>query len=200
MAIDVSSPLPVTGPEGDGLPACLSNGVIGLRIRAISLEAGVAMLNGLAAVHRGLGVEYSPAAPFALAGDLAIDGVHLFGALDRARLVALRYDFAVGELLTEFTVDLGRSVLHVTVVTFASRSHASLVLQEAAVRAERLPAAGHSVRVDGRCTRRSVVTHGPRGGGLGEGPGRRMRTLRRTRSVLHDPRGVLRRLARRQRP
>jgi protein-glucosylgalactosylhydroxylysine glucosidase len=54
------SPPPVLGPGDDQLPAYVSNGVIGLRVPAVPLRPGLAMLNGLAALHPALGIEYSP--------------------------------------------------------------------------------------------------------------------------------------------
>src|SRR3954454_214214 len=71
------SPPPVTGPTGDGLPAYVSNGVVGLRVLSVPLRPGLAMLNGLAALHPVLGIEYSPEAPYPLAGDLAVDTTRL---------------------------------------------------------------------------------------------------------------------------
>ena len=62
---------------GDQLPAYVSNGVIGLRVPAVPLRPGLAMLNGLAALHPVLGIEYSPEAPYPLAGDLTVGGVRL---------------------------------------------------------------------------------------------------------------------------
>ena len=47
------SPKPVTDAGPDFLPAYLSNGVLGLRVREIPLLNGVAVLNELAAEHRG---------------------------------------------------------------------------------------------------------------------------------------------------
>ena len=72
------------GSGGDHLPAYVSNGVIGLRVPGVPLRPGLAMLNGLAALHPVLGIEYSPESPYPLAGDLAVGGVRL------RRVAALR--------------------------------------------------------------------------------------------------------------
>src|SRR3954467_9065201 len=118
------SPPPVTGREQgpDQLPAYLSNGLIGLRVLEIPLRPGLAMLNGLAAIHPVLGIEYSPEAPHPLAGDLAVGSASLSQRAEAAQLIEQRYDFARAELHTHFTVALDGVDLDVQVLTFASRS------------------------------------------------------------------------------
>jgi protein-glucosylgalactosylhydroxylysine glucosidase len=131
------SPPPVTGASGDQLPAYVSNGVIGLRVMPVPLQPGLAMLNGLAALHPVLGIEYSPEVPYPLAGDLAVGDVRLSHWPHCASQVEQRYDFACGELHSRFRAELADTVLDVDVLTFASRSHPALVLQEVAVTASR---------------------------------------------------------------
>ena len=93
------SPRPVIGDEPDRLPAYVSNGMIGLRVLAVPLRPGLAMLNGLSAIHPVLGVEYSPQAPYPLAGDLEVNGVRLSVRPECARLIEQRYDFSCAELV-----------------------------------------------------------------------------------------------------
>src|SRR5947208_14140192 len=69
------SPEPVTQPGPDYLPAYVSNGLIGLRVREIPLLGGVAIVNGLAGVHPEALVESVPYAPYPLGVDLRIVGV-----------------------------------------------------------------------------------------------------------------------------
>ena len=45
------SPAPVTSYKAEYIPAYLSNGLIGLRAGRIPLIEGLAIVNGLAAVH-----------------------------------------------------------------------------------------------------------------------------------------------------
>jgi hypothetical protein len=162
------SPPPVTSPGGDQLPAYVSNGVIGLRVLAMPLRPGLAMLNGLSALHPVLGIEYSPEAPYPLAGDLTVGRVRLAEWPDCAGPVEQRYDFACGELHSRFRAELDGTVLDVDVLTFASRSHPALVLQETSVTASRaceltLTALVSTAGVPGRVERRSVGVDSPDG-------------------------------------
>jgi len=162
------SPPPVLGPGGDQLPAYVSNGVIGLRVPAVPLQPGLAMLNGLAGLHPVLGIEYSPEAPYPLAGDLAVGNVRLSSWPQRATAVEQRYDFACGELHSTFRAELDDTALDVEVVTLASRSHPALVLQEVSVTASRacqltLTALVSTAGVPGRVERRTVGVGSPDG-------------------------------------
>ena len=169
MSADIPiSPPPVTGPGDDGLPAYVSNGVIGLRVPAVPLRRGLAMLNGLAALHPVLGIEYSPEAPYPLAGDLAVGTVRLSEWPHGAGQFEQRYDFTCGELHSRFSADLDGTVLDVDVLTFASRSHPALVLQEVAVRPSRgcelsLTALVSTEGVSGRVVARTVGVNSPDG-------------------------------------
>ena len=162
------SPPPVLGPGGDQLPAYVSNGVVGLRVLSVPLRPGLAMLNGLAALHPVLGIEYSPEAPYPLAGDLAVGGVRLSEWPHVVSQHEQRYDFCRGELHSTFRAELDATVLDVEVLTFASRSQPSLVLQEVSVTASRaceltLTALVSTAGVPGRVERRMVEVSGPDG-------------------------------------
>ena len=169
-AAAVISPPPVMGSGGDRdqLPAYVSNGVIGLRVLAVPLRPGLAMLNGLAALHPVLGVEYSPEAPYPLAGDLAVGNARLSEWPHSAGQLEQRYDFTCGELHSRFRAELDGTVLDVDVVTFASRSHPALVLQDVSVTPSRaceltLTALVSTAGVPGRVERRIVGVGSPDG-------------------------------------
>ena len=161
------SPPPVKTVKGvDNLPAYVSNGVIGLRVLAVPLRPGLATLNGLAAIHPSLGIEYSPEAPYPLAGDLAVGATTLSEWPQCAETIDQRYDFACGELHSRFRVELDDTMLDVRVVTFASRSHPALVLQEMSVEASRscdltLTALVSTAGVPGHCVGRDVGVSSP---------------------------------------
>jgi protein-glucosylgalactosylhydroxylysine glucosidase len=155
------SPPPVIGTGGDHLPAYVSNGVIGLRVLSVPLRPGLAMLNGLAALHPVMGIEYSPEAPYPLAGDLAVGRVRLSEWPHCAGEVEQRYDFTCGELHSRFCAEIDGTVLDVEVLTFASRSHPALVVQEVSVTPSRaceltLTALVSTAGVPGRVERRIV--------------------------------------------
>src|SRR5207237_3992525 len=100
------SPPPVRDYKPEYIPAYLSNGLIGLRVGRIPLVEGLAMVNGLAAVHPTDRVESFARAPYPLAGDIAIDRVKLSERMDLARFVEQRYDFSAGELTSRFAFDV----------------------------------------------------------------------------------------------
>src|SRR4051794_28110323 len=126
------------------------------------------MFNGLAAIHPVLGIEYSPEAPFPLAGDLAVGSASLSQRAEAAQLIEQRYDFGRAELHTHFTVALDGVDLDVHVLTFASRSHPSLVLQEVTVGVSRtcdltLTGIVSTAGVPGHMVHREVAVSSPDG-------------------------------------
>lgn len=124
------SPPPETGPRGDKLPAYLGNGVIGMRVRELPLRAGMTIVNGYVGEHHERRIEAAVAAPYPLAGDIAIDGLWASDQPGATRPIDQVYDFSNGELTTRFAVELPGGRAQVTVLTFASRSHPTLVCQE----------------------------------------------------------------------
>ena len=123
------SPAPVTGVGDDLLPAYLSNGVVGLRVREIPLMTGVAVLNGLAGEHPVDHVECTPHAPYPLSGDLRVGRVRLSDFLLCVRDVEQRYDFGSGELTSRFVFVTPEATAEVEVTTFCSRTHPAIVAQ-----------------------------------------------------------------------
>jgi len=126
----------VTELSPDYLPAYLSNGVIGLRVREVPLRVGVATVSGLEGEHPQARIACVPQAPYPLAGDIQLGTVWLSSVWHLVRNIEQRYDFATGELHSRFAY--GYDGLHATVrvVTFCSRTQPSLVAQELTVVAE----------------------------------------------------------------
>ena len=97
------SPPPETGRGERELPAYVSNGLIGLRVRDVPLTAGMAVVSGFAGEHPARHVEATAAAPYPLAGDLAVNSVWLSDQPHQAQDLEQRYDCATGELVSRFT-------------------------------------------------------------------------------------------------
>src|SRR3954451_460276 len=106
----------------DYLPAYLSNGVVGLRVREVPLIAGTAVVGGLAGRHPQMGVECMPYVPYPLAGDLRLGGVQLSRAPWRAEFLEQAYDFACGELTSRFILHGDGVDGRIETLTFCSRS------------------------------------------------------------------------------
>ena len=90
------SPPPVTNYKAEYIPAYLSNGLIGLRAGRIPLIEGLAIVNGLAAVHPVDEVEGFSRGPYPLAGDISLNGMKLSEHPERGRFIEQRYDFSCG--------------------------------------------------------------------------------------------------------
>jgi hypothetical protein len=71
------SPPPVTGEGDRDLPAYVSNGLIGLRVRAQPLQADMALVAGYVGEDPERRIEAAAPAPYPLAGDIAVNGVWL---------------------------------------------------------------------------------------------------------------------------
>ena len=161
------SPAPVTVTGTDDLPAYVSNGMLGLRVVDIPLLRGALLVNGYAGLEPSVQVEAAAEAPYAIAGDLALNGVWLREQPHLATFLEQRYDFAAGELTTRFRFAAAGAVATVEVLTFCSRPQATVVAQEV------------TVEVDTSCelTLRSMVdTAGVRG-----------RMVRRDRTIPGRP-------------
>ncbi len=122
------------GPRDGDLPAYIANGLIGLRVREQPLQPGMAIINGFAAEHPERRLEAAAPAPYPLAGDLALNGVWLSDQPSSVSQLVQRYDFAAGELTSLFRYEAAGVAADVAVVTFASRTAPSVVLQEVEVR------------------------------------------------------------------
>jgi trehalose/maltose hydrolase-like predicted phosphorylase len=127
------SPPPATGPLAGDLPAYVSNGLIGLRILDLPLAPGMAIVSGFAGDHPERLVEAAAPAPYPLAGDIALDGLWASEVAGAASPTDQAYDFSTGELTTRFRVELPGGGATVEVVTFASRTHPTLVCQSVCI-------------------------------------------------------------------
>lgn len=157
----MSSPInpPVArGVRNGELPAYVSNGLIGLRVREQPLQAGMCLVSGVAGEHAERRIEAAAPSPYPLAADIALNGVWISDQPSAVSDLVQAYDFATGELTSRFRFEGGGRVAQVTVVTFANRDAAALVQQEV------------RIEVDGACdlTVRAVVeTAGLRGRVIG---------------------------------
>jgi trehalose/maltose hydrolase-like predicted phosphorylase len=130
--------IPLNPPisKGSGrkeLPAYVSNGVIGLRVRDAPLAAGMMLVSGFVGEHPIRRIESAAVAPYPCAGNLKIDGVsladvpHLMEAIDQA------YDFSCGELTTRFKFCVAEVCANVEVVTFCDRVEPTFICQETTI-------------------------------------------------------------------
>lgn len=127
------SPPVETGARGDALPAYVSNGLVGLRVRENPLIAGMCIVSGFVGEHHEKRIEAAVAGPYPLGGDIALNGLWAgdqplaFEPVDQA------YDFATAELTSRLRLRLGGRTAEVEIVTFASRTHPTVVCQEVTV-------------------------------------------------------------------
>src|ERR1700712_386326 len=112
------SPPPVAGGAGDELPAYLSNGVVGLRVRDNPLEAGMTLLSGFSGLHPEKKIEAAAVAPYPLAANLAINGVWLSDVPHQLTVRDQSYDFAYGELTSHVRFDTQGIAAEIEVLTF----------------------------------------------------------------------------------
>ena len=130
------SPLPAKGPRNGDLPAYISNGLVGLRVREVPFMPGMALVSGVAGDHRDRRIEAATPCPYPLAGDVAIDGVWMSDQPWGVSDLVQTYDFGTAELTSEFGFAVGDKRIKVEIVTFACRTAPSLVLQKVTVRPE----------------------------------------------------------------
>lgn len=159
------NPAPVRGPRNGDLPAYVSNGLVGLRIREIPLLAGMALVSGVAGEHPERRIESAAPVPYPLAGDIAVDGVWLRDQPWAVSDLIQAYDFATGELTSGFTFTAGERRVEIEVLTFASRTAPAVVLQETTIRVDAACDLGLRAIVDfdglrGRVARRRTDTPG----------------------------------------
>ena len=124
------SPPVARGPRGRDLPAYVSNGLIGLRVRENPLQSGLCIVSGFVGEHHEKRVEAAAAAPYPLSGDIAIDGLWSADQPGSVEPVEQAYDFATAELTSRIAVRIGERRADVEIVTFASRTHPTVVCQE----------------------------------------------------------------------
>lgn len=127
------SPPPVTGGARGELPAYLSNGVIGLRVRDNPLVAGMALVSGLTGRHPVEGIEALAPAPYPLAIEIALNGVTSMDAIHALRPVEQAYDFETAELTTRLVFEPADIRAELKIITFCSRRRPNVVCQEVTI-------------------------------------------------------------------
>ncbi|WP_374516342.1 glycoside hydrolase family 65 protein [Brevundimonas sp.] len=127
------SPPPARGPRGADLPAYVSNGLVGLRVRENPLQAGMCIVSGFAGEHHETRVEAAAAGPYPLGGDIALDGLWASDQPQAVEPLEQAYDFSTGELTSRLAVRIGERRAEVEIVTFASRTHPTVVCQQVTV-------------------------------------------------------------------
>jgi len=124
------SPPVERGARGADLPAYVSNGLIGLRVRENPLDAGMCMVNGYVGEHHEHRVEAAAAAPYPLSGDVALDGQWASDRTGAVEAVDQAYDFETAELTSRLAITINGLRADVEIVTFASRTHPTVLCQE----------------------------------------------------------------------
>lgn len=153
------SPSPVAGGALGELPAYVSNGLIGLRVRDNPLAAGMTLVNGLAGRHPVRKIEAAALAPYPLACDFRIDGIWLSEALHALRIEEQAYDFETAELTTRVRLELPRQTVAFEVVTFCSRDEPTIACQEIAFEASRAADVVVRPMVDARGVEGNALSH-----------------------------------------
>jgi trehalose/maltose hydrolase-like predicted phosphorylase len=153
------SPPPVAGGLRGELPAYLSNGVIGLRVRPNPLSAGMTLVSGLAGRHPSRHIEAAALAPYPLAVDISLDGVWTSDASDALTIVDQAYAFETAELTTRLVYQPGEVRAEITVVTFCSRDDPTIVCQELRLRLDGLAKVVLRPMIDARGIEGRALAH-----------------------------------------
>ena len=124
------SPPPASGAGPTELPAYLSNGVVGLRVREAPIQAGLTLISGYTGEHPLRRIEAAAVAPYPLAADIQVNGLWASDALHQISIIDQAYDFATAELTSRFAFRADTVSADVKVLTFCSRDAPSLVCQE----------------------------------------------------------------------
>jgi len=153
------SPKPVKGGLKDDLPAYLSNGVIGLRVRDNPPTAGLALVSGLVGRHPVRDIEAAALAPYPLALDIALEDVWLSNAPQAMSVIDQRYDFATAEVITRLVFQPKDRRLEIEVVTFCSRDHPTLACQQVTFRLDGLAPLALRPMIDARGVEGKPLAH-----------------------------------------
>jgi protein-glucosylgalactosylhydroxylysine glucosidase len=133
---DPISPPKVEGSPPAALPALVTNGVVGLRVREIALLPGVAVVSGLSGRHPVTQVEAAAHAPYPLAADIWVNRVRLSDVQHQISDLEQSYDFSCGELHSSFSFAIDGVKGRADIVTLCSRTRPSIVLQEIRVQVD----------------------------------------------------------------
>ena len=145
---DVISPPPAKGGGRNELPAYVSNGLVGLRVRDNPLIPGMALLSGFSGRHPVRRIEPAALIPYPLAGDICIDGVRLSEAPQNVRIIDQAYDFATGELTSRLAFNVEDRQAEVEILTFCSRDQPTIVCQEIGIEVDGACDASVTAKVD----------------------------------------------------
>jgi hypothetical protein len=164
----MSGPLSPAAIKGSGvkeLPAYLSNGVVGLRVRPNPLAPGMALLCGYSGLHPVKRIEAAAVAPYPLAANIALEGVWLSDEPHRLTVIDQAYDFSNGELTSRVRFEAQGIAADITVLTFCCRHQPTLVAQEISVRTDaacdlKLQAVVDVGAIPGRMRGRTLETPG----------------------------------------
>ena len=126
---------PINPPEEIGsrdgaLPAYVANGLVGLRVREMPLASGMTLVNGVVGENPERRVESAAPVPYPLAADICVNDVWLSDQPWAVSDLRQSYDFATGELTSLFRVRLAGVEVAIEVLTLASRTAPTLVMQE----------------------------------------------------------------------
>jgi len=127
------NPPAILGSGKRELPAYVSNGLIGLRVREVPMAGGLALLSGFTGEHPERRIEAAALAPYPVAADIALGGIWLSDVPHQVGDLQQRYDFSSGELTTLFRFRAAGREARVEVTAFCSRTDPTLVCQEIAV-------------------------------------------------------------------
>jgi trehalose/maltose hydrolase-like predicted phosphorylase len=127
------SPPPVVGGGRNELPAYVSNGLIGLRVRDNPLVAGMTLVSGFSGEHAVRRIEAAASAPYPLAGDLCLNGVWMSDAPHAVAIIDQAYDFSRAELTSRLAFTVGDRRAQIEVLTFCSRAQPTLACQEISI-------------------------------------------------------------------
>src|SRR3954469_5037341 len=127
------SPPPVAGGAGNELPAYMSNGVVGLKVRDNPLTPGMTLLSGFSGQHPERKIEAAAFAPYPIAGDICLGGVWMSDASQHVRIVDQAYDFLTAELTTRLKFEVGDIQAKIVVMAFCSREQPTVVCQEISI-------------------------------------------------------------------
>ena len=125
----------------------------------------MALLSGYTGEHPERRIEAAAVAPYPVAADIALEGVWLSDAPHQVAELKQSYDFATGELTTQFVFTAGDRAARVAVTTFCSRTDPTLVCQEIAIEPDgacdmALRAVVDARGLDGRALRHARDTPG----------------------------------------
>jgi trehalose/maltose hydrolase-like predicted phosphorylase len=123
------------GALGRALPAYVANGLVGLRVRDNPLRSGMAIVSGFTGRHHERHVEAAAAVPYPLGLDVAVDKLRASEQPERIEPVDQAYDFSRGELTTRIVFRGEDARLDISVLTFCSRSHPTIVCQQTEITA-----------------------------------------------------------------